>query len=490
VPALVLLILLVIGVPAAESIAQTTLPPTVRVELRNSNIPESAYGAMVMEAGGRILLAHNDRLPMNPASVMKIITTHAALDLLGPAFSWRTEVLATGPLGEGRLDGDIILKGGGDPKLTMERFWMLLRDARARGIRDIAGDLVIDRSVFQVDDVDPGQFDGEPTRPYNAGPDALLINYRSARVTFIPDLQSRSIRIVTEPPVGSVRIVNELSAIDGACDEWPERGEVDLARGSLTFRGNFPLACGERVRHVLLPDPLDYVQALFRHLWEGLGGSFSGRARFGSSPADARPIASIESASLADIVRDINKNSNNVMARQLFLSLGLLREPPVTLDNSREALSAWLLQKGIAAQEIVVENGSGLSRKERVAPRTLARLLESAWFAPIGPELASSLPVAGVDGTLKLRFAGTAIAGRAHLKTGFLDNVRSIAGFLHGQQGRTLIVVSIINHPNARAATGVQDALLEWAGRTLTESTGCAGMQSASPHPCTRTRPP
>jgi D-alanyl-D-alanine carboxypeptidase/D-alanyl-D-alanine-endopeptidase (penicillin-binding protein 4) len=148
------------------------------------------------------------------------------------------------------------------------------------------------------------------------------------------------------------------------------------------------------------------------------------------------------------------------------------------------------LQKGIAAQEIVVENGSGLSRKERVAPRTLARLLESAWFAPIGPELASSLPVAGVDGTLKRRFAGTAIAGRAHLKTGFLDNVRSIAGFLHGQQGRTLIVVSIINHPNARAATGVQDALLEWAGRTLTESTGCAGMQSASPHPCTRTRPP
>jgi D-alanyl-D-alanine carboxypeptidase/D-alanyl-D-alanine-endopeptidase (penicillin-binding protein 4) len=445
------------------SLPSAAVPPGVAAALKAAGVPLSAAGLYVADASGRVLLEHNAATALNPASTMKLVTTAAALELLGPAATWRTEAHLLGRLSNGRLDGDLLLRGGGDPRLTLENLWLLLRDLRARGLRDIAGDLVIDRGAFAVADVDPAAFDGELTRPYNQGPDALLLNFRAVRLTFIPDAGARAVHILAEPPLPELGIANELALGDGPCDAWPERAEADLVTMTLRFRGSFALACGERVRHYSLLPPLDYARALFDHLWRGVGGSFSGRARLGATPPGSRPFAVFESPTLLEVVRDTNKNSNNVMARQLYLSLSARNGAPAAPEQSRAAVDAWLAARGLAMPEMVLENGAGLSRQERLSARGLGRLLAAFWNSPLGPELAASLPLAGVDGTLRRRFAGSPAAGRAHLKTGLLDQVRALAGYVHGEGGRTLVVVSLINHANASNAAPAQEALVEWA---------------------------
>ena len=473
-PRFIAFALLPLAVASADA---ATLPASVASALKAVSIPASAIGVVVMEPGGRMLLAHREGEASNPASVMKLVTTIAALDLLGPAYTWRTELHLGGKLQNERLDGDLVLRGGGDPRLTMEALWMLLRDARARGLRDIGGDLVLDRGRFAVGAFDPAAFDGEAARPYNVGPDALLINFKAVRLTFIPDGAAATVRILTEPPLAGVKIVNNLVAGNGACTDWPEKPEVDVAGSTLTFNGNYAASCGEKVKHFSLLSPPDYARALFDHLWRQLGGSFAGKVRDGAVAPGSVAFAGIDSPTLLEVVRDINKNSNNVMARQLFLDLSASRDAPATLAASRTIVTQWLAARGIAAPELVMENGAGLSRIERISPSTLARLLDFAWTGPLGPELASSLPIAGVDGTMKKRFAGgSAVAGRAHLKSGFLDNVRAVAGYIHGEGGRTLIVVSLINHANARAAAAVQEAVVEWAF-TEASRTRCCGQR-------------
>jgi D-alanyl-D-alanine carboxypeptidase/D-alanyl-D-alanine-endopeptidase (penicillin-binding protein 4) len=188
--------------------------------------------------------------------------------------------------------------------------------------------------------------------------------------------------------------------------------------------------------------------------------------REGTAPAE-RPSFEFASPPLATAVRDINKFSNNVMAQQLFLSLGLEKLGRGTPQAARRVLRNWLDQRfGRAAEGVVIDNGSGLSRDTRVSARLLARLLQSVYASPVMPELMASLPVTGLDGTLrKARVA----AGRAHLKTGSLRDVVGIAGYLLPASGRRRVLVAIVNHPNGGNARGALDALVEWAdseGRT------------------------
>jgi D-alanyl-D-alanine carboxypeptidase/D-alanyl-D-alanine-endopeptidase (penicillin-binding protein 4) len=456
------------------------LPGEVADALRAADVPVSAYAAVVIDANGRTLLSHNADAPMNPASVMKLVTTFAGLDRLGPAYVWRTEAYATGAVENGRLRGDLILKGGGDPGLTMEAFWMLLRDVRARGITAIDGDLVVDRSAFAIADEDPGRFDGEPTRPYNAGPEGLLLNHRSIRLTFVPDAAAQTVRILAEPALPEVTIANELVLGAGPCNGWPQKPEADLPGRRLTFRGTYPLACGEKVRHFLTLSPLEYTRALFGEVWRGLGGSFSGRIREAAVPADARLVTVAVSRPLADLVKDINKHSNNVMARQLFLTLGRVDGAPATLESARAVVTRWADERGLAAPELVLENGAGLSRAERISAGSLARLLRTAQESPVAPEFVASLPLAGNDGTLERWFQGSPVAGRAHLKTGYIEGVRGIAGYVHGEGGRTAVVVGLVNHPNAVSATAAQEALVRWA-LSMTNAGCCTGMRRADP---------
>jgi D-alanyl-D-alanine carboxypeptidase/D-alanyl-D-alanine-endopeptidase (penicillin-binding protein 4) len=200
------------------------------------------------------------------------------------------------------------------------------------------------------------------------------------------------------------------------------------------------------------------VERLFRALWRELGGTLSGRLREGETPASARLLATHESPPLGEIVRDVNKWSNNVMARQLFLSTTNAR--PATPETARARIDKWLQEKGVDGT--VLDNGTGLSRNERVTAEGLGKLLLAAWKSPVMPEMMASLPIAGSDGTLKKRFGNSAAAGRAHLKTGYIEGVRAIAGYVLDRNGQRWVVVGILNDPQMKTGSASLDALVRW----------------------------
>ena len=454
--------------PPAQGQPEDRLPAPVNQALAAAHIPTSAVGIVVEEAdGGTPRLAVNAEQPMNPASVMKLLTTFVALETLGPAYTWKTGFWSQAPIDNGVLAGDLYLRGSADPKLTFEQFWLLLRQLRARGVQRIDGDLVLDRSLVAAADYDPAAFDEKPLRAYNVGPDALLLNFKAIRLTLLPDAAAKNVSVLAEPEPANLDIVNRLRLGNNGCGDWKENLHADLARQGprwrLTLSGSYSASCGEHDWNLgVLPHP-DYVRGVFEQLWRELGGSWTGKQREGTVPPDARLLALIESPSLAEIVRDINKYSNNVMARQLFLTLGAESgKRPARPEDADAAVRAWLEARSLRFPELVLDNGSGLSRHDRISAGNLARLLAAAWKSPVMPELMASLPLAAVDGTMKKRLKSNGVAGQAHIKTGTLDGVKTIAGYVLDSEGRQQIVVFLVNHANAQAAQAAQDALLAW----------------------------
>ncbi len=456
---------------ATGALAQETttrLPQPLTQALQQAGIPETSVGLYVQDVNAeRPVLALGEERALNPASTIKLVTTFAALDLLGPAHAWTTEVYTNGAHQGDTLTGDIIIKGYGDPRLTLENFWLMLRAVRARGIREIRGDLWLDRSYFAGENTDSARFDNEPTRPYNTPPDALLVNFKAVRLQFAPDVERRTLTIAAEPPLASVQILNNIVLDNEPCGDWVARLKLsalgDAASARLLFSGNYSTTCGEKTRSYSVLGHPQYVHALFSQLWRELGGTFAGGVRDAQTPSGARLLVAHQTQPLAEIVRDINKFSNNVMARQLYLSLGAIAlGPPATGDKSARAINQWLSSRRVSIPELVLENGSGLSRVERISARSLALLLVAAHRAPVMPELVSSLPLVAVDGTMRKRLASADVAGQAHIKTGSLTGVRAIAGYVLDGRGRRMVVVCLVNHPKAQAAQGLHDALLKW----------------------------
>lgn len=440
-----------------------TLPEPLRDALRAADIPGSAVSIVVRPVdGGALQLAFNENVARNPASTMKLVTTYAALELLGPAFRWRTEAFAVGPLRGATLAGDLVIRGSGDPKLVVEQLWLLVQQIRAFGLREIRGDLLLDRSAFAPLVHDPALFDGEPLRAYNTGPDALLLNFKTVSFGFVPDPETRSVRVLVAPALAGLAAPAFVRAVDGPCGDWRARLRADFDDPLRPrFRGSFPLSCGEQTWHVSVLEHSAYFAAVFRSLWEGSGGTWRGRVREAVVPAGARRIAVHESPPLADVIRDINKYSNNVMARQLFLALGTAGGSlPGSLEGAAGAVVEWLFRRGIAMPALVLANGSGLSRSEYVSADGLARLLEVAFAGPLMPEFVSSLPLVGVDGTA--RSTAVLAAGRAHIKSGVLTDVRSEAGYVRSAGGRRYAVVVLVNGPKANEAQPLLDRVLDW----------------------------
>ena len=466
-PALRCLVLFVLSLPAF--LAQAQLPPTVAQALAAARIPPGSVAAVVQEVGAaRATLSVNAAAPMNPASVMKLVTTYAALELLGPAYRWKTEAWISGPLRDGLLEGDLVLKGGGDPKLDLEAFWKLLRSLRGKGLREIRGDLVLDRSYFEHAQGDPGRFDGDPFRPYNVLPDALLVNYKSLRFAFAPEPERGTVRLYIEPRPPALEVVNTLRLAEGACPEGSAFRELlkftfEPERPRAAFAGKYPASCGEKDLNVALLEPNDQVAGMMRQLWPEMGGAWNGAAREGPVPPGARLLHTLESPSLAEIVRDTNKFSNNIMARHIFLTLGAEDAgAPASSQKAFAAIRNWLARKGIAAPELVMENGSGLSRVERISAGSLAALLQAAWRSPVMPELVSSMPVVAVDGTMRKRLRGEGVAGHGHIKTGLLSDARAMAGVVLDRGGKRQVVVMLVNDPHAPETQPAMDALLRW----------------------------
>jgi D-alanyl-D-alanine carboxypeptidase/D-alanyl-D-alanine-endopeptidase (penicillin-binding protein 4) len=438
-----------------------SLPPPITQALRQARIPESALGlvAQPLDAASPEI-AHLADEPFNPASVMKIVTTLAALDKFGPAYTWKTAVLAEGDIVAGVLRGNLILRGGGDPALTQERFWALLREARARGIVEIQGDVIIDNGFYGIDPPDPAEFDQTPLKSYNANPAALLLNYNAVALRLSPEDGRLAARL--DPPGLPVAVAAHLEH-GTACGDLDDSLDIRRDGDSLRVAGAYPVACGARQLWLNLMCPAATSASWFKSIWAELGGRHTGQMRLGTTPGNARLLFEHDSPPLSLIVRDTNKFSNNVMAKMLLLNLGAARHgAPATWEKGRAAIQEWLAEKGLAIPELVLENGSGLSREERLSPSSTARLLVWAARQPLYYDFAASLPSLGQDGTVRRRYAASPWAGRAWLKSGSLNGVRNLAGYYLDAAGRRHALVMFLRHSNAAQAAQAQGAILDW----------------------------
>nr|WP_245603957.1 D-alanyl-D-alanine carboxypeptidase/D-alanyl-D-alanine-endopeptidase [Thauera linaloolentis] len=461
------------GVPALATppaLASQGLPPPVKLALERARITDDAVSVWVQAVDEtHPSLSINANTPMNPASVMKLVTAFAAFERLGPAWTWTTRLASNATLADGVLSGDLYIVGSGDPVLDQDRVGKLLRRLRGLGIERIAGDIVLDASVLQLPPHDPDAFDGRGLRPYNSGPHGLLMHYNTLQLALFPGNGSNaSVTVVAEPPLAGVVIENRLQTSASNCDVWYRDLEARIEPGRrLVLSGSLPAACGPRTWSAAPLPPAEYGAALVATLWSEAGGRLDGQVRSGVAPVGIRSLLTHESPSLADVIRDMNKWSSNVIARQLLANLGtfLAAAPADTADmvagGARIAVEV-LAAAGLDADGLRIENGSGLSRIERIRADTLGNMLLLAWRRPWMPEYISALPVAGLDGTARRRLSDSPASGQAHIKTGTLNGVRAIAGYLLDRDGRRHALVMMVNHPEAAASTAAQDALLEW----------------------------
>ena len=454
--------------PGSAISGRGALPRPVGRAFLDARVPLNTIAVVVQEIGApRPLVTHDAARPMNPASVMKLYTTLAALELLGRDYRWTTDAYLGGPLVGGTLQGDLVLKGRGDPKITIEQWQEFMAALRTRGLATVDGDLVLDRTQFALPPHDPTAFDGESLRPYNVGPDAMLVNFKAVRFQFTPEGRNSAVAIRVDPPLPDVAIAARPLLAAGDCGDW--RALIaptwvdQRTSASATFAGRFAAACGERDWYVSLLDHPTYVHGMFTTYFRAAGGTFDGGLREGRPPRDGTPFAVMQSAPLYYIVRDVNKLSNNVMARQIFLTLATTKHPPpATTALATDVVQQWLRERKIPVPGLVIENGSGLSRRERISANGLARLLASADRSPVREEFVSSLAVAAMDGTVQKRFRDGTVAGQALLKTGSLEGVRALAGYVIDAEGRRFIVTAIINHPNAARGAPALDYLVQW----------------------------
>jgi D-alanyl-D-alanine carboxypeptidase/D-alanyl-D-alanine-endopeptidase (penicillin-binding protein 4) len=453
---------------AAGASAASGLPPETLAALKRAGVPADALSVVIEDASSnRRVLQWQENRPVNPASLTKLLTTAAALDRLGPAYTFATPVWLSGPVVNGVLEGNVFIKGSGDPKLVLERVWLLLRRIQQLGVREIRGDIVLDSSAFAVPDTPPGDFDGEPLRPYNVRPAALLFNFRSTVYTFTPDAAAGVARVHADPALAGTLVDRTVPLAGGACGDWRAALKAEFDASRARFAGSYAAACGEQAWPVADPQPATYEARLIAALWREMGGQLQGSAREGLAPVDVKPSFELRSPALAELVRDINKYSNNLMAQQLFLALALQANPRgvATPEAAREALLRWLAERlGPLNGEVVIDNGSGLSRDTRISAQRLAQVLLLAWDSPVMSELMSSLPITGLDGTLR---RSRATPGRGHLKTGSLRDVVAVAGYVLSNSGKRYVLVAVVNHPLAGAARPALDALVQWTMRDV-----------------------
>jgi D-alanyl-D-alanine carboxypeptidase/D-alanyl-D-alanine-endopeptidase (penicillin-binding protein 4) len=445
--------------------APGAVPSSVTQVMTAQRVPASALSFVILDPEtGRVVAAHNPDTPRSPASTIKTVTTFAALDMLGPAYSWQTKALMQG--------GDLYLQGGGDPYITLERWWNFVQNVRAQGLKAIRGDIVIDDSAFSLPQEDPAAFDGRPNRSYNVLPDALMVNFQSIDFRLAADAETHEVDVVANPQPVNLEIENHIRYSAGRCSGAAGRVDFKIASPQwdrVVFTGTLSPHCAERTFARVLLKPSTYAFGTFVELWRQSGGEFTGKMREESTPPDAKLLLSYDSLSLGEIVRLTNKHSSNLMARHLLLTLGKERfGEPATLEKGAAAIGDWAHERGFDLSNVDIDNGSGLSRSTHISVLQMAKILSAALHSRFAPEFLASLPLAGMDGTLRSRMK-SAPQGSVRLKTGHLDGVSGVAGYVTTPGGKPFVLVSLVNSPRADfgAAEPVHAALVAWMLATL-----------------------
>ena len=460
---------LLIGLGQIAYAQEVVFPDRIQRVITGHNLPLDSFGLVVQEAGsGPVLLSHNAEASMNPASAVKVVTTLTALESLGPAFHWNTELYALGPVNNGVLEGDLLLKGGGDPFLVEDQLRNMLKALQRAGIQHIKGNLVLDGSYFDSSVEDDENIDSQNGRAYNTDPNAFIANFQAVTFFFYPHPNGREVIIRTDPQLPNLKIDNRLRLADRSCSGYQRGVSFNINAQDpeeVIFEGRFPSRCNQysMVREVL--DAPGYTFGLFKELWNQLGGTLEGGLRRGELPDELEPILVFSSLPMSDIIKSVNKFSNNLMTRHLLLTLGAeILGPPATVENGIAAVNSYLEIKSLDSTQLTMINGAGLSRESRITPSLLNDVLQSGWASPYMPEYLASLPINGMDGTMRNRLRGTRMSGRMHVKTGSLDSVAAIAGYVHAANGTIYSVAGIVNHELANRGPGAEllDALLQW----------------------------
>ena len=523
----------------AQALQQALVPPdafaamVVPVAMPADGLHGVKRGALQAALAGPRWQVQADK-PMQPASTMKLVTSVVALDRLGPNHRGFTELLTQAPQQGELLAGDLVLRGGADPELGLMQLWALLSELRWMGIREIAGDIVLDRTLFRFapGQAPAGPFDDKPEFAYNAVPDALQLNNNLLGLELSTDANGRgggspssgsgsgsgsgnTAGVVARllPPLPGLEIdTSALRLTARLCRDWaddwqspPLLAEPEPGRLRITLQGGFPRGCTQRTALALI-DSQALAERHLRWVWEGLGGEWRGRLReastpliaplapaalaaarvpanaaqggqwvatgvawggtAGATPPGVRVLARRLARPWGEVLRMMNKQSDNPSTRLLYLSLGLagMADDPATptAELAERVIKAWFTEHRIASAGLVIDNGSGLSRSERITPRQLAQMLQAAQAGPWGPELMMSLPLVGVDGTMRNRLKTGPAAGRARIKSGTLKNAVALAGYVPDEAGRWWAVAAMVNHDQAVAARPALDALIDW----------------------------
>lgn len=460
-----LLVLLVLSMSMVSARAELPLP--VSQALKNTSIPPESVAIFVQSVNADIpTLMHNADKPMNPASVMKLVTTYAALEKLGPAYRWKTEVYRDGEVRNGVLRGNLILKGYGDPNFQAQDFWRLLMRLQQLGIRSVNGNLIIDKTYFSAQTT-AIPFDEEVWRAYNASPSAFLVGGRKTSLQF--NVVDGQVQVQQEFALPEVKIHSELKLWEGDCGDWRGKVQYNVTQeknntAKVRLTGAYSAQCETRYLELSLFNDELYAFYTFKKLWAELDGKFKGKLLVRAMPENAIKVLEQLSIPLGESIRDINKWSNNLMARQLLLTMAAEDDPNnATEAHGAEVVSQQLKALQLPSDSLVIENGSGLSRLERVSAQQLGAILVKAFHRPVMAELIASLPILGVDGTTKNRMQSSNAQAKVHIKTGSINGVSALAGYVLNQQGQRDVVVIMVNHANAYQARLAQDTLLEWA---------------------------
>ncbi len=468
------------------------LPAAVQSALQRSGLPADALAAVALPLPGsrgafwQRAWGHQPQRSMQPGSTMKLVTSIVALDRLGPNLRGSTELRSAAPLlPNGTLQGDLVLKGGADPDLGVPQFWALLQELRAAGVHTIIGNLIVDRTLWRPARMDLGlaPFDTAPEFPYNVIPDALQLG--GALLPLRLSSNADTLQADTVPALVGLNITSRMTLTDGRCAAWADGWQPALVKTNgaaagadstaglappivIELQGGFPRHCTQRPELQLI-DRQQLTERLFATLWQQLGGQWQGRAVEAAAPPETRVLARRLGRPWGEVLRPLNKTSDNALTRMLFLNLGvagMAEEPQATTAElaAREVLG-WLREHHIDSTGVVLDNGSGLSRSERLSPWQLAQMLKVAHRARYATDLMMSLPVAGVDGTMRNRLKDSPAAGWARLKTGTLRNVVALAGYVGDAQGQLWAVAMMINHEQAARGRPVLDALVDHIAR-------------------------
>jgi serine-type D-Ala-D-Ala carboxypeptidase/endopeptidase (penicillin-binding protein 4) len=427
--------------------------------------------------------AHNPDQAFVLASTTKIITSIAALDVLGPGFKWRTNAYLNGTLENGVLSGDLLIVGGGDPLLDYEKLVAWFKLLQKRGLKEIAGNIILDRHRFALVDKDHINTPKPEWRnPHHALPDALVVGEGTLKVQ-IANIAGTKV-ITLDPPIEGIDLVDQTKSI-ARCANSKLAISVEFVDASAPPKalvtGDWAPDCPSVAVETNPLDQISFSGAAIAAAWKAAGGTLTGsiieqappvavkairvrtRGKASKPPRARKAWSTLESKQLLDAIKQVNKWSNNLVSRNVLLSLSEgFPNRAATLQSAQKNIDIWLQSKGFNDGDLKVENGSGLSRNEKGRPRALAQLLRDVTFTKIDGAFRSSLSIAGVDGTMGSRLKRSEFIGKILIKTGTLTDVRAIAGYVTSKSGQVYAVVGIVNHANTGRALQALDSFIEW----------------------------